>query len=224
MKREDYEKFLAVAPGELSDCFQLVLPGEDDKFFDMIPKLNYLPSKIHAHCPDDDFYNGKHNKVSLDVFCLDTPCTGLMSKLQQLRLKQVYGYAMGHRRELDMSSYTGISKVFVALFSKVGKKMSMEKINKKYRNASMWGHSKDDYSILNERIFFIHPRFRQKWFNETAEYTIRDGKYIATKYYDEYLTFVYHDYMQLPPEEKRLPIHAGALHEIEVFDSEGNKI
>ncbi len=224
MKRADYEKFLAVAPGELGDKFQLVLPGEDDKFFDMIPKLNYVPSQIHDHCADDDFYAGKHSKVSLDVFCMDTPCSGLMSKLQQLRLKQVYGYAMGHRRELDMSTYTGVSKLFVGIFSKVGKHMTMEKINAKYRRASTWGHSEDDLSILNERIFFIHPRFKKVWFDENAEYVIRGNRFTGTKYYDEYLTFVYHDYMKLPPEEKRLPIHAGKLNEIVVYDFDGNRI
>jgi len=216
MTRENYEKFLKIAPSLLGEKFQLVLPGEDDRFFDMIPKLNYVPSRIHAPCEDDEFYFGKHNKVSLDVFCLDTPCCGIFSKIQQLRLKQVYGYAMGHRRLLDMSSYHGASKVFVAIFSKFGKLLSMNTINKMYRRASMWGHSKEDYSILNERIFFIHPRFKQLWFAETSEYKIRDGLFSGTKYYDEYLTFVYHDYMKLPPEEKRLPIHAGKLHEIEV--------
>lgn len=100
----------------------------------------------------------------------------------------------------------------------------MEKINAKYRRASMWGHSEDALSILNERIFFIYPRFKKAWFDETAEYVIRGNKFTATGNYDEYLTFVYHDYMKLPPEEKRLPIHAGKLNEIVVYDAQGNKI
>lgn len=223
-KRPDYEKFCEIAPKELGENFQLVMPGEDNRYFDMIPKLNYVPSRIHNPCEDDEFYYGKHNKVSLDVFCADTPCKGFMFKLQLLRLKQVYGYAMGHRRELVMSDYSGITKLYVKAFSIVGKMMSMDTINKKYKRVSTWGRSDDNYFISNDRIMFAHLQFSKKWLEDTAEYPIRDNMYTATKYADDYLTYVYKDYMKLPPEEKRLPEHTGRLNEIEVYDSEGNKI
>ena len=71
---------------------------------------------------------------------------------------------------------------------------------------------------------FAHLQFSKKWLEDTAEYPIRDNMYTATKYADDYLTYVYKDYMKLPPEEKRLPEHTGRLNEIEVYDSEGNKI
>lgn len=223
-KRPDFEKFCEVAPKELGEHFQLVMPGEDNRYFDMIPKLNYVPSRIHDHCADDDFYYEKHSKVSLDVFCADTPCEGFMFKLQLFRLKQIYGYAMGHRRELVMSDYKGVIKLYVKFLSTIGKMMSMDTINKKYKKVSLWGHSKDNYFISNDRIMFAHLQFKQKWLNETAEYTIRDGKYSGTKYAHDYLTYIYKDYMSLPPEEKRLPEHAGRLNEIFVYDFEGNQI
>ena len=136
-KREDYEKFLEVAPKELGEAFQLVMPGEDDKFFDMIPKLNYVASTVRTPGEDELFYDNKHNRVALDVFCLDDACTGLMFKLQVFRIKMVYGYAMGHRRSLDMDKYHGFTKLYVKLLSIIGKHMSMEKIIKKYNKASM---------------------------------------------------------------------------------------
>ncbi len=45
------------------------------------------------------------------------------------------------------------------------------------------------------------------WFNECAEYEFEGKKYIGVKDYHSYLTQIYGDYMQLPPEEKCVPQH-----------------
>ena len=38
-----------------------------------------------------------------------------------------------------------------------------------------------------------------------SEYQFEDRKFFGTKDYDGYLTSRYGDYMQLPPEDKRVP-------------------
>jgi len=224
LKREDYEKFLSIAKEELDSHFELVMPGENDRFFDLIPKINYVDSILRTNDPDDDFYKGRHNRVSLDVFCLDHPKKGFAFKLQLLRLKMLYGYAMGHRRELDFSTYPLSNKPFIWLFSKLGKLMTMDTILKKHRKAATKGTDEEFYCVFNERIFFIYPRFKSSWFNGTKEFIVRGKKFKSMVDEDAYLTFVYKDYMSLPPEEKRLPMHAGTLREIVVKDLDGNVI
>ena len=223
--RKEYDKFLSIAKEELGEEFELVLPGEDDKFFDMIPKVNYKASQIHTPGPDEAFYNSKHNRVSLDVFALDEACEGLLFKLQLLRLKMVYGYALGHRRRLNMKKYTGFTKLYVAVLSRIGKLMSMETINKKYRKVSTWaGGQGTCCSIFNERIYYIYPRYDKKFFEASADYNIRGKMYCSVQNYDELLTSLYGNYMELPPVEKRVPIHSGELHEIKVYRPDGTLI
>ena len=220
--RKDYDRFLSVAKEELGEEFELVLPGEDDKFFDMIPKVNYKASQIRTPGPDEKFYDNKHNRVALDVFALDEACEGLLFKLQLLRLKTVYGYALGHRRCLNMKKYTGFTKFYVAVLSRIGKLMSMETINKKYRKASTWaGGSGSNYCIFNERIYFIYPKFNKNWFEEPSDYVIRGKNYWSVSDSDALLSRLYGNYMELPPVEKRVPIHSGALQEIKVYLPDG---
>jgi len=224
-RRADYEKFLEVAPAELGSDFEIVMPGNDDKFFDMIPKVNYVRSTIRTPGEDELFYDNKHNRVALDCFALDDACTGLLFKLQVFRIKMIYGYAMGHRRSLDMEKYKGITGLYVKLLSIIGKHMSMEKIVAKYRKASMWNSGKgSDYCIFNERIYFIEPKFDKKWFEETEQYTIRENNYSSVKNYDALLSKLYGNYSELPPIEKRVPIHSGELEEIKVYDDRGNLV
>ena len=223
-KRPDFEKFLSVAPDELAAAFELVMPGENNRFFDMIPKINYVSSRLFKTDPYGDYYNGRHNRVSLDLFCLDMPKDGFRFKLQLLRLKTLYGYAMGHRKKLDYSDYAFHLRPVIWGLSLIGKTMSMETILRKHKKASCGTKNSDSLCIFNERIFFIHPRFRAEWFENTKEFIIREQKYTSMAGYDSYLKFVYHDYNSLPPEEKRIPEHSGTLDEIEVKDLDGNII
>lgn len=224
-KRSDYDKFITLARGELGSEFEIVLPWEDNKFFDMIPKINYINSRIRVPGEDEKFYNNKHNRVSLDVFALDDACRGFKFKLQVLRIKMLYGYAMGHRRTLDMSKYKGFTKLYVALLSRLGRHIPMGKIVEKYRKASMWaGGNGESYCIFNERIYFIEPKFKKTWFEQIGEYNIRGKYYSSVKDYDALLSQLYGDYMQLPPEDKRKPIHSGELEDIEVYNADGQLI
>ncbi len=226
MLREDYERFLAIAPGELGEKFELVMPGEDGKFFDMIPKINYIPSVLRKKNDGDDFYLDKHNRVSLDVFCLDAPKRGLSFKLQLLNLKKWYGYAMGHRQAFYADKYSPLQRPVIKTLAGIGKRKSMDSILAGQRKASLSGKHADSENlcVFNERIFFIYPRFKSAWFAGTAEYEIRGHKFTSICDADSYLRFVYGDYMQLPPEEKRKPMHADILPDVIVYDLDGNLI
>jgi lipopolysaccharide cholinephosphotransferase len=51
-----------------------------------------------------------------------------------------------------------------------------------------------------QKQIFAYPR---RWFAEFAPLEFEGELFPACKDYDEYLTFVYGDYMQLPPPEQR---------------------
>ncbi len=226
MKREDYEKFMEIAPKALGNAFELVMPGENGRFFDMIPKINYVPSVLRKKNEGDDFYFNKHNRVSLDVFCLDAPKKGLAFKFQLLDLKKWYGYAMGHRQAIYAEKYSPLQRPVIKTLAFIGKRKSMEKILAGQRKASLAGKKADGehLCVFNERIFYIYPRFKSEWFENTAEYEIRGHKFTSIANADAYLKFVYGDYMTLPPEEKRIPLHADILPDVIVYDTEGNLI
>lgn len=226
MLREDYDRFLEIAPKALGSAFELVMPGENGKFFDMIPKINYIPSVLRAKNGGDEFYLNKHNRVSLDVFCLDAPKKGIGFKLQLLDLKKWYGYAMGHRQAIYAEKYSPIQRPVIKTLAFLGKHKPMPSILAGQRKASMAGKNADSehLCVFNERIFFIYPRFKAAWFEKTAEYEIRGHKFTSICDPDAYLRFVYGDYMTLPPEDKRIPMHADILPDVTVYDLDGNLV
>lgn len=58
------------------------------------------------------------------------------------------------------------------------------------------------------KMYYKHS-FRERygapkeWFINSSVFSFEGHKFYGSKYYDEYLTFVYGNYMELPPEDKR---------------------
>lgn len=212
--RGEYEKFIKVAPDFLGEDFELVIPGKlkDDAFFDFIPKIAYIPSRIHDDNDEEKFYGNKVNHICLDLFVIDSVANGkLKSKWQHLQLMCIYGMAMGHRYDIDYTKYGGVTKVAVWFFEKIGRMMSVEKIIKKYDKVSAKYHGNENcdevfYSNYTIRGQKLH--FKKEWLAEATTGTIAGTEYSIPAEYDKILSTIYGDYMKLPPEADRIPKHA----------------
>ena len=73
-----------------------------------------------------------------------------------------------------------------------------------------------NYEPINEKGFligvnYIFPElsctYKKEWYNQSCRVQIRDLVLPAPVGYDSVLKTMYGDYMQLPPEEKRVPQH-----------------
>ena len=65
-----------------------------------------------------------------------------------------------------------------------------------------WNTSDGDrYVSFTESGMYMFP---QKWFEEYIIVPFEDLSVRLPKYYDEYLTYIYGDYMKLPPIEERV--------------------
>lgn len=55
--------------------------------------------------------------------------------------------------------------------------------------------------------------YEREWFDEACLHQFEDRQYYIPVQYDKVLRMVYGDYMQLPPEEKRVPTHSYHIYE-----------
>ncbi|MBE7065493.1 MAG: LicD family protein [Ruminococcaceae bacterium] len=212
--RDEYEKFIEVAPDFLGEDFELVLPGKlkDDAFFDFIPKIAYIPSRLRDDNEEERFYGGKVNRICMDLFVIDRVANSkLGSKWQHLQLMCLYGMAMGHRYDIDYTKYSGVTKVAVWFFEKIGRLMSVDTLIKKYDQVSSKYHNDDrcdelfysNYTIRGQKL-----HFKKEWMADVSKGVIAGVEYNIPAGYDKILSTIYGDYMKLPPEEDRIPMHA----------------
>lgn len=217
IKRSEYDKLLTVLD-QVSNDFIITYPTDDSVFFDMTVKLNYKNSKLSKSTEETKYYKDKHNMISLDIFILDSTFNSFKGKWQRFRLKMIYGQAMSKRFKIDYSKYSFLQKMQIFVLSRIGKIFSMERIWKKYDKVSKKYNNNEKakfYYSSNDLLEYIDILYPKYYFSEMTLGKIKNGFFPIPKEYDKYLKKTYGDYMQLPPEEKRIPMHIN-FDEVEV--------
>ena len=211
IKRTDYKKFVNALKKELPEWLEFVdYKDYNGLFFDFVSRVEVKNSQLRNPQKEDLAYSNKQNKISLDIFILDNaPDNKLMHKLQILQQFLIYGLAMGHRYKIDYSKYSSIQGVIIKMLSKIGRRVSIEKIYRMQYKASTKYNKKDTsyYMASNYILKEIGIRYRKEWFEKSEKKFIRDEEFDVPNGWDNILTKMYGNYMELPPEEDRVYIH-----------------
>jgi len=221
MTRENFEAFRKVAAEELPETMQLVLPWEYRRgmaFYDFVPRVIYLPSRRHQEDEETAFYEEKLNHLWVDIFILDhLPDKDGEASFVRFRQKCLYGLSMPRRYNVDFSKYSFLDKARVGFlgslsmwFSMPGLYLRQERLSKKYNGK----HTSRLY-YSNYQPDFIDDSIDRAWIEPLTELSFEGHRFMAPNDYDKVLRTVYGDYMQLPPEEQRVPSHSD---DIEVYE------
>ena len=193
MLREDYEKFLRIAPSQI-DNEKYYVQSEFSKhwpmFFSKLRKNN--TTFLERFYPKD---NQMHQGVYIDIF----PCDNLsnhsfIQKLQFMASKIVITKSLDKRGYLTDS----FCKKMFLFFSRILPLQPFLNIVKMKNSNTNYVHTFFAASHAYEKNIF--PR---KWFEEKEEVLFCGIKTYVSKYYHEMLTKLYGDYMTLPSEEDR---------------------
>ena len=219
--RSQYEAFMKVAGRELPETMELMdyrsLHGGKG-FYDFTSRILYLPSRKHEDGPEMAFYDGKLNHLWVDLFILDELPEGKTAAAAVRGLQTLlYGLAMGHRYELDLSRYTGVSRPAIAVLSAAGRCLPMKWIFAWQRRLSLLFNSgtHSRYYASNYQPDFLYVTIERSWADRTSEVEFEGRMLLAPADPDKVLTMLYGDYRKLPPEEQRVPSHSSM--EIKIY-------
>lgn len=200
MIRDDYEKFLKVAPTELSENFFLQSYNNVPEFPLNYAKLCFNGAKIYDY--DYSHLNNMHHGVFIDIFPIDN----ILPK-QFKRQCSIVGVFTGARKtKLKTIKPRGIHKVVYGLLSLLPMKCLIKIIDttcKKYNNKNT-GYM---YEVCNANRAF--KPLKADMYASLSELDFRDKRFMAVANYDEFLKSRFGDNYknELPAEEKRKPSH-----------------
>lgn len=222
--RNNYDAFMKVVRRELPDSMQLLTPRDfrgGTGFYDFTARIIYKNSRTHEDSEEMQYYEGKLNHLWVDLFTIDElPSGKAASAVTLLMHKAIYGLAMGHRYRLDYSKYSLFHKLAVGGLATVGKLVPMKAIFTMQRMMAL----KDKRGRSNLRYYsnyqpdFLYVTLQKEWCEETVDLEFCDTRLMAPKNWNEVLTWIYGDYMKLPPKEARVPSHSSM--QIEIYDGE----
>ena len=233
MTRESYERFRTLAPAELPQDMLLVTPERmaehNDAFYDFTPRVELLSRTRFEENEESRYFGGLNNHPWVDIFILDClPDSGAAAAFSRFLQKAVYAMAMGHRFRLKMDRYHGIQKLGVSFFSAVGKLFPMKKL------AAFQDRAAKRYEGKKTRKLY-YSDYAPDWLwcsidrkmLTRVKAPFEDIEVFIPEHYDEILKMLYGDYMKLPDEEKRRPVHDGTEYvnsgDAQRKNAEGNK-
>ncbi|MDO4294760.1 MAG: LicD family protein [bacterium] len=223
--RNHFEAFLRVARRELPAGMTLVMPDEyhDGKaFYDFTPRIIYENSQMRKDSEEMRYYDGKLNHIWVDLFILDKlPAKKTQIQMVKFLQKVLYGFAMGHRYQLNYQKYKGKDKIFVGTLATIGKCLPLRWIFRLQRRLSLCcrRHKATQYYYSNYQPDYLYVTLEKDWCVHVTDMDFEDTKLMVPVGWEQVLEMVYGDYRKLPPKEKRVPSHSNT--EILVFDDEG---
>lgn len=227
MTRANFDAFLKVAPRELPEGMELVMPGQfhgGQGFYDFTPRIIYKNSRTHAEDEEMAFYDGKLNHLWVDLFVLDgLPDSRLGAAAAKGLQTAVYGLAMGHRFHLDYKKYPPVQRIAVGVLAGIGRRMPLPWIMKLQRTCARMTRKKKTKRLYysNYQPDYLYVTLEWQWSEDTVDLPFEDTVLMCPSGWHQVLTWVYGDYRKLPPEEKRVPTHSTV--EIQVFSDESPK-
>lgn len=206
MPRDDYEKFLEIAPKELPVHMKTVNYRTDRKFQYYITRVLDTDTKVIEERIGND---SKYTNASIDIFPIDgTPNNAFLRKIYFFRV-------LFHRALMSLCYKDSIDRKRKRSFKEkvllwVMERIPVEKLTTPYKEKckidKLLRSQKVEGSLYIGNIMGAY-RTREivpaYFYGEGAFYDFEDIQLRGMAKADEYLTYTYGDYMQLPPEESR---------------------
>ena len=207
--RDEYEKFKKVAKDELKkNGMELVEAYDNDEFHDFVDRIFYV-DKVYR---EEDIYKnrlrGYYQYIWIDLFILDDIDINKKSNALFMQ-KLIYGLALGHRKNFTHRVGSKIQFIVAKMISLIGKLFNIKtiykwhkKISNKYNNKGF----KYVYCTNYAPVWLGYINEKEKEL-DIIKVNFEDTKLPVIKTYDEYLKYWYDDYMKLPEEKDRVPMH-----------------
>lgn len=153
--------------------------------------------------------------VSVDIFPYDylgdTAEEARAQNDKMLLIEKLMRYSTYNNAGELKAQNVGFSKIIFYYIAKAfGWKFWGKVFKKKYAGLDI-GPYKKYCGVLTMSVFRVFPVAESDCFKETVYLPFEDMEAPSPKGYDKYLTAIYGNYMQLPPEEKRVPHAAHAF-------------
>ncbi len=200
MAREEYEKFLKIAPNELDSKFFLQSYNNVPQFPLNYAKLCLNGTEIYDY--DYSHLKNMHHGIFMDIFPIDNVIPKKLNK----HCSTVGLFTGARKTKLGTIKPSGMRKLVYGILSLLPMGFlinAIDKTCKKY-NKKNTGYI---YEVCNSNRSF--KPLKAEMYNSLCELTFRDKKFLAVSEYDSFLKSRFgENYADvLPSEDKRKPSH-----------------
>ena len=203
MLRDDYEKFLKIAPKEIDSKFEVQHSTLIHNYWSPFIKIRLLDTSFFTQSHISHITD--HNGPLLDIFPIDNvpKQDSLKQKMQAYKIKYYRGI-ITHGLKLREPK-TNIEKIIRILSSFY----NIEKVHKKLDKTFKIYNNKNNKFTVNLASYYNYKKqtFPKEYYGKPRLIKFESKLRPVPKEAEKILTTIYGDYMILPPEEKRYGKH-----------------
>lgn len=208
MLRSEYEKFIKIAPKELSKKYFLQTWDSDPYYAMPFAKIRLNGTKY----VENNSRNVKlHQGIYIDIFPYDNiPDNRIKKKIQKYKA-MFYWHLLLNKSGYDYVDKTQHIKYFLCFILKVLSNLfSYKKLHKDFYKTMTKYNFECTKNIVTfgGASSFEKETLKYEWVNKTEEKIFEDTVFLIPCMWDKYLTHFYGDYMTPPPEDKRYEGHS----------------
>lgn len=208
MLREDYERFMKVAPGELSDRYEFMGPDLEKKYYNLQPAMVRLGTKFVT---EQAWVSGYSPGIFLDLFIYESVPENegerkkLFARCRRLQMLYIMRntrfFRLLHEEKKAQSVRNFVSGCIGTLLRLIPH--SDELIYGKYRSLALreYGRSRLYTALCDPGLDIMWVREDEMF--PLQEMPFEDSTIYLLREYDRQLRRHLGDYMQIPPPEKR---------------------
>jgi lipopolysaccharide cholinephosphotransferase len=205
MPRRDYRKLCAIFREKNKGNSEIFSINDHSDYYYTFLKL--VDTRTEMINPQKLFI--KDLGVGIDIFPMDgMPEDKAATKRLLKKIRRYYKMQYAARLPVFPNDCRWYKMMQMSVRYFLGKRIGYKKLIQKIENlATQYDFETCDYIGCSVAGYGIKERVSKKAFESTVQVQFEDGYYNAPAGYDEYLANLYGDYMQLPPEKKRVLPH-----------------
>jgi len=197
MTRENYNRFMQIAPSELSSDFYLQTEKTDEGYYDIITAMKVRDTNSQMLEWFETGEESYHLGLFVDIFPYDNiPQNSFMRFLKKDFARNILKIKHVHLKKRGKLKYRTLAKIFSLNFLNALQEKLIKSAQKNETKLFGYGYDCAFKKVYNREEFF-----------PLQEAEFEGKKFFVPKNYDYYLTKTYGDYMQFPPKEDQVPKH-----------------
>lgn len=199
----DSDKYFWLEPYELGK----------KKYFDCITRLGYRDAYVRQGDDFCTYYENLYNGIHLDLFLIDKTYDNWRGRFQRFELAILYGLMNAYRHPNFFADYPPELMKKNRILCAVGKHISLQWMQRKADKVARRFNKKKDapyYFISNDSLRMLGILFPAEDFEHVVDAPFGRVNSMVYSGADHICRMNFGDYMQLPPEEARVP-HIGRV-------------
>ncbi|MBQ4052524.1 MAG: LicD family protein [Clostridia bacterium] len=205
MSRPDFEKLLEVTGGQISDKCAIINPAGNPDFKGCVPVAVYKNSSLLSK----QFKEAEKLCIGISIFVYDGAPKSKLARAyyytKMYILRAEHALCRADFKNVNTKAAKLVGPILSPFFKSEDVFKYREKILKWQKK---YPYETSEYVSTNADNSSWKEVFPRRSFEQAVELEFEGKKCYAFSHYKEHLTRYYGDYMQLPPEEARIPKHS----------------